>query len=78
MDTVNSDLADTLGNLLLRITSKRLATVGADSGSPGLRYQGDKFPLTGHTLGGGASTKDLELISSLHKLPGIAGSTLAR
>ena len=64
---VNSDLADTLGNLLLRISSKRLIPGIADSG---LQYhQRDMFPLAGcsEEL---ASAKDLELISQLHKLPG--------
>ena len=68
---VNSDLADTLGNLLLRISSKRLIAGIADSASPaGLQYhQRDMFPLAGcsEEL---ASAKDLELISQLHKLPG--------
>lgn len=66
---VNSDLINTLGNLFLRISSKRLAT-----GSPGLRYRRDMFPLAGHTetsSEGGASTEDLTLIQCLHELPGI-------
>lgn len=66
----NSDLANTLGNLLQRISSKRLA---AAPGSPGLRYRRDVLPLSGrgeHSHKGGVCAEDLDLISGLHELPG--------
>ena len=64
---VNSDLANTLGNLLQRITSKQLSTSGTGSR---LQYRRDLFPLHEDDNSGSASKMDCELINHLHELPG--------
>lgn len=60
VNVVNSDLANTLGNILQRISSKKLHV-----GGPGLKYHKELFPLTSDPL-----------INSLQNLPGMAHSKL--
>lgn len=64
---VNSDLANTLGNLLQRISSKRLLV-----SENGLVYHKDLFPFLGQEKSNTAraSEQDYALIKSLHELPG--------
>lgn len=63
---LNADLADTMGNLLQRVTSKKLNP----RGSP-LKFSAQLFPLGGQT--GGTETRarkeDYALLSSLEELP---------
>lgn len=67
---VNADLANTLGNLLLRISSKKL-----NSGGKGWIYHRDLFPFCedGVTAATRARQEDHDLIRSLHELPGTSG-----
>ena len=64
MSMVNSDLPNTFGNLLQRISSKHLII----SGPEGLTYHRSVIPLPGDNLR--ASAEDDALIQSLCQLPG--------
>ena len=67
MTRVKSDLVHTLGNLLLRVLSKKLHSVGT-----GLKYHQDLFPYHGDSFTSAAiaSENDRALITTLHELPG--------
>ena len=69
---VNSDLANTLGNLLQRISSKRLAVGGSAEGR-GLRYRQELLPFSSQQGSDDVrvSRDDRALIERLQKLPGI-------
>ena len=70
MSVVNSDLPNTLGNLLQRISSKRLLTGCHDSGC-GLSYRQDLFPLSSQRDSSTAATADDHaLIWQLQELSG--------
>lgn len=68
--TLNSELADTLGNLLQRVTAKKLNPRGT-----GLQFSTDLFPLEDRGLSLGvedvrANDEDYSLINRLMELPG--------
>ena len=63
---MNSDLADTLGNLLNRISSERLIT----STEP-LKYDSTVLPFTSQEGPDSTSQDKHALIQSLHRLPGM-------
>ena len=60
MTLLNSDLADTLGNLLQRVTSKRLHPEGKGKGLSLTLL--DREPLSG--------AEDVDLLQSMQQLPG--------
>lgn len=64
--SLNSDLADTLGNLVLRVTSEKLNPQGA-----GGEFSTQLFPLQGGSgRGARAADEDYALVHSLVELPG--------
>ena len=64
---VTTDLANTFGNLLLRILSKKLHSAGTE-----LKYYENLFPFHGDSVTAAAviSEEDRAFIETLHKLPG--------
>ena len=68
MSIANSDLANTLGNLYQRISSKSLHV-----GDHGLKFHKDLFPLSPQKESNDAraSANDYALIKSLEELPGM-------
>ena len=63
---LNSDLADTLGNLLLRVTSRKVNPNGGR-----VHFSTKLFPLFGgRTEEARACDEDLALVNKLNELPG--------
>ena len=65
---LNADLADTLGNLLLRVTSRKVHPRG-----PGVAFSTELFPLgdsQGRESGIRATGEDYSLVNNLIDLPG--------
>ena len=60
--TLNSDLADTLGNLLQRVTSSKLHP-------PGVKGQSDPIGQSGRDW----NEEDCDLIYSIDRLPNVVG-----
>ena len=64
---LNADLADTMGNLLQRVTSKKL-----NPGGPVVKFSTKLFPLGGQSGGPDvrATDEDYALVNNLIELPG--------